>query len=229
MRSSIVDLVSVSTSSGVAPSDNTGLPASRFPFSTSAEAAADFESLRSRLVGVANRIVRRPADAEDIVQDVWIRWQGADQAQVRDRVAFLVTVTKRTALNAATSAVARREVSSGSELTAHDFATADPTIQAELGEAIEFAIHLLIERLSPIERAVYLLREAFQYPFRDIAEALQLNEAQARQLANRARKHLTEKRHNLVDPAERDGLLSGFLDAARHGDVARLIDLLKVA
>jgi hypothetical protein len=97
---------------------------------------------------------------------------------------------------------------------------------AERSEELKLAVRLLIERLSPVERAVYVLREAFDYPFRDIAEALELSEANARQLARRARKHLAVGRHNPVDPAERDGLLEAFFDAARAGDMARLIDVL---
>lgn len=191
-----------------------------------AVAVADFQSVRSRLFGTAYQTLGVAADAEDIVQEVWIRWQGTDRAQVRDRVAFLATVTTRVALNAATSARARREVSIGAGLPERDIASADPTIGVERREELEFAVDHLIGRLSPVQRAVYLLREAFEYPFRDIAEALELSEANARQLARRARKRLTEERHIPVDPAERDRLLDAFLDAARAGDMARLIDVL---
>jgi RNA polymerase sigma factor (sigma-70 family) len=190
------------------------------------QAVADFESVRSRLFGIAYQMLGRAADAEDVVQDVWVRWQGADCARVRDPVAFLVTVTTRVALNAATSACARREVSAGGWLPEPDLASVDPARETERGEAIEVAVQLLMERLSPVERAVYVLHEAFDYPFREIAEVLQLSEPNARQLGRRARRHLAEQRHNPVDPAERDGLLRAFLDAARLGDTARLIDLL---
>jgi RNA polymerase sigma-70 factor, ECF subfamily len=194
-------------------------------------AAADFESVRSRLLGIAYRIVGRAADAEDVVQDVWIRWHGADRAEVRDPVAFLVTVTTRTALNAATSARARREVSAGGWLPELHPANADPSAvdpvrAAERGEALELAVQLLMERLLPVERAVYVLHEAFDYPFREIADALKISEANARQLARRARQHLGEQRTRPVDPAERSGLLRAFLDAARDGDTARLINRL---
>jgi RNA polymerase sigma factor (sigma-70 family) len=191
-----------------------------------AEAAADFENLRSRLFGIAYQMLGGAADAEDVVQEVWVRWQGADRAQVRDRVAFLVTVTTRVALNVATSARVRREVSVGGWLPERDFASADPAMGVERGEELELATQLLIERLSPVERAVYVLREAFDYPFRDIAEALELSEANARQLTRRARKNLAVGRHNPVDPTERDGLLVAFLDAARAGEMARLVDML---
>jgi len=194
--------------------------------SGTADAAADFESARSRLFGIAYQVLGRAADAEDVVQDVWIRWQGADRAQVRDRVAFLATVTKRAAINTATSARARREVSSGVGLPERDHAAADPEVAAERGEQLGLAIHLLIERLSPVERAVYVLREAFDYSFAVIADVLKLSEANARQLARRARMHLAGQRHNPVEPAQRDGLLEAFLDAAGGGGMAPLIGLL---
>jgi RNA polymerase sigma factor (sigma-70 family) len=190
------------------------------------EAVAEFASVRSRLFGIAYQVLGRAADAEDVVQDVWVRWQGADRARVRDPVAYLVTITTRVALNAATSACARREVSVSGWLPELDLVSVDPAREAERGEAVEVAVQLLMERLSPVERAVYVLHEAFDYPFREIAEVLELSEANARQLALRARNHLAEQRHNPVDPAERHGLLTAFLDAARLGDMARLIDLL---
>ena len=187
---------------------------------------ADFESVRSRLLGIAYQTLNRAADAEDVVQDVWLRWQGTDHTQVRDPIAFLVTIATRVALNAATSARARREVSAGGRLPELDLASVDPARQAERGEALEVAVQLLMERLSPVERAVYVLHEAFDYPFREIAEVLELSEANARQLAYRARKHLAGHRRKAVDPAERAGLLRAFLDAARLGDMACLIDVL---
>jgi RNA polymerase sigma factor (sigma-70 family) len=226
MRLSSVETVSKSGSSSVGATGNATTSLVRFP--DAAEAAADFEGVRSRLFGIAYQMLDGVADAEDVVQDVWVRWQGADRAQVRDRVAFLVTITTRLALNAATSARARREVSVGGGLPERDFASADPALGAERSEALEVAIQLLIERLSPVERAVYVLREAFDYPFRDIAETLGLGEANARQLAHRARKHLAEGRRNPVKSAERDGLLEAFLDAARVGDMARLVNLFSM-
>ncbi|MFD1538289.1 sigma-70 family RNA polymerase sigma factor [Nonomuraea guangzhouensis] len=197
--------------------------------SESGSSSADFESLRSRLFGIAYQLLGRAADAEDVVQDVWVRWQGADRARVRDRVAFLVTVTTRVALNAVTSARARREISVGEWRPKRDLASVDPVLEAERGEAVELAVQLLMERLSPVERAVYVLREAFDYPFREIAEVLELSEANARQLARRARQHLAERPRNPVDPSERDGLFDAFLGAARAGDMPRLIGLLTQA
>lgn len=188
-------------------------------------ALADFEGLRSRLFGIAYQMLRRAADAEDVVQDVWIRWQGADHAQVRDPVAFLVATTTRTAINAATSAYARREVSAR-WFPEPPLMSADLALEAERGEALEDAVMLLMRRLSPVERAVYVLREGFEYPMCEIAKALGLSEANTRQLAHRARKHLTERRYNQVDPMERDELLEALRDAARLGDMIGLINLL---
>jgi RNA polymerase sigma factor (sigma-70 family) len=191
-----------------------------------AEAVADFEGVRSRLFGIAYQMLGRAADAEDVVQDVWIRWQGADRAQVRDRVAFLVTVTKRAAINAVTSARVVREVSAGVGLWERDYTAADPVVEAERAEELELAVHLLIARLSPVERAVYVLREAFDYSFRDIAGVLGLSEPNARQLARRARIRLAGQRDNPVDPAHREGLVEALLYAARSGDMAHLIETL---
>jgi RNA polymerase sigma factor (sigma-70 family) len=196
------------------------------PRSTGHEAAADFEDVRPRLFGIAYQVLGRAADAEDVVQDVWVRWEGTDRAQVRDRVAFLVTVTTRVALNAATSARARREVSAGGDLPEPGSTAPDPAMRVERGAELRLAVRLLLERLSPAERAVHVLREAFDYPFREIAEALGTSEANARQLARRARVHLAEPRRAPVDPADSDRLLAAFLVAARAGEMAGLIELL---
>jgi RNA polymerase sigma factor (sigma-70 family) len=189
-------------------------------------AVVDFESVHARLFGIAYRTLGRAADAEDVLQDVWISWQRADRTQVRDTVAFLVTITRRVALNAVTSAYARREVSAGEQLPERTGASVDPALEAERGEAIAGAVQLLLERLSPVERAVYMLHEAFEYPFRQIAGVLELSEVNARQLACRARKHLAGQGHQPVDPAERDGLRDAFLNATRAGDMAGLTCLL---
>ncbi|WP_433379928.1 sigma factor [Actinoplanes sp. CA-142083] len=186
-------------------------------------APAEFESVRSRLFGIAHRIVGCAADAEDVVQDAWIRWQTADRAAVRSPTAFLVTATRRLALNTVTSAHARREVCAGGWLPDLCVA-ADP--EPDGGEALKVAIQLLMEQLSAVECAVYVLYETFGYPFREIAGVLELSEVNARQLAHRARRHLREGRHQPVDPAERDRLLRAFVRAARGGDMPGLVDHL---
>jgi RNA polymerase sigma factor (sigma-70 family) len=196
------------------------------PAPATAEEAADFHSLRSRLFGIAYRLLGRVTDAEDVVQDVWIRWQGADREQVHDRVAFLVKITTRLAMNVAVSARSRREVSVDSWFPARAVSAEDPTVAAERSADLEQAVLLLLQRLSPIERAVFVLREAFDYPFRDVAEALGISEANARQLGRRARLHLAEHRPVPVHQGARDRLLRAFVDAAQAGAVARLEHLL---
>ncbi|WP_246127073.1 sigma-70 family RNA polymerase sigma factor [Embleya hyalina] len=192
-----------------------------------AAADVDFESVRSRLFGIAYRQLGRLVDAEDVVQDVWLRWQRVDRDRVRDCAAFLATVTTRAALNAATSAWARREISVEDWSPQRAPESVDPAPGAERREALENAVRLLMERLSPVERAVYVLREAFEYPFREIAELLGLSEGNARQLAFRARRHLAGRRRLPVDPAESDRLLEAFLRAARAGDMASLLGLFE--
>jgi RNA polymerase sigma-70 factor (ECF subfamily) len=186
----------------------------------------NFEGVRTRLFGIALRRLGRAADAEDVVQDVWVRWHGVDRARVADPVAFLVTMTTRVALNVATSARSRHEVDAGGWLPQIDHAAVDPARRAEQRDALEAAVRLLMERLSPVERAVYLLHEAFDYPFREIARVLDLGEANVRQLACRARGHLAERRNQPVDRAECEELLEAFLDAARLGDMAGLINAI---
>ena len=187
---------------------------------------ADFVHIRPRLFGIAYRVLGGAADAEDVVQDVWIRWQGADRAQVRDRTGFLVTTATRAALNVATSAHARREISIGDRMPEPGGASHDPATDAERSEALELAVALLLERLSPLERAVFVLREAFDYPFGLIAEVLAVSEPNARQLARRARLRLAGPRRARVDPRERSRLLAAFLAAARSGETASLEQVL---
>ncbi|MEU4767661.1 sigma-70 family RNA polymerase sigma factor [Actinosynnema sp. NPDC023794] len=193
---------------------------------TSSTEAADFQSVRPRLFGIAYQMLGRAADAEDVVQDVWLRWQGTDRSVVRNRIAFLVTVTTRVALNVAGSARARREIPVDRWLPGQVLLAEDPTLAPERSDDLERAVLLLLRRLSPTERAVFVLREAFDHPFRDIAETLGISEANARQLGRRARARLAGPRDEPVHRAARDRLLKAFLDAAQVGAVAHLEGLL---
>ena len=197
---------------------------SRLPVVDAAE-EADFESLRPRLFGVAARVLGGAADAEDVVQDVWIRWHRTDRARVRDRTGFLVTATTRVALNVVTSARARREIPIGDRMPEPGHASDDAATDAERTEELALAVLLLMERLSPLERAVFVLREAFEYPFGAIAEAVGVSEPHARQLARRARLRLDGPRRRHVDPAEHGHQLRALRSAARGGDVARLLQV----
>ncbi|MEU8632581.1 RNA polymerase sigma factor SigJ [Amycolatopsis sp. NPDC048633] len=190
------------------------------------EAVSAFEATRARLFGIAYRLLGTSADAEDVVQDTWIRWQGADRTEIRNVEAFLVTTASRLALTAAGTARARRELYVGPWLP-EPIPTADDAVMAvERGEALELAVLLLLERLSPIERAVYVLREAFDYPYREIGEFLGISEELARQKGHRARAHVARERGSRVAPAERDRLLNAFLAAAQRGDLRGLRSML---
>src|SRR5207248_1775971 len=164
-------------------------------------------------------------EAEDIVQDVWLRWQTTDRTVVRDAPAFLATTTTRLAISHAQSARSRRETYVGPWLPEPVDTSADPGLGAERGEALELAVLVLLEKLSPAERAAYVLREAFDYPYKQIAEILQLEEANTRQLVTRARKHIADGRRTQVSSAEQQRLLGAFLDAAQKGDLAALESL----
>ncbi|HWV75858.1 MAG TPA: RNA polymerase sigma-70 factor [Isoptericola sp.] len=180
-----------------------------------------FLAVRPQLFGIAYRMLGSVAEAEDVVQDAWLRWQGTDRDQVRNPAAFLTTVTTRLAINAATSARARRETYVGPWLPEPVDTSDDPALGAERAEALELATLLLMERLTPVERAVYVLREAFGYPYARIAEILDLTEANARQLARRARDRLGTREAVPVDPGEHRRLLDELVAAAHEGDLAR--------
>lgn len=167
--------------------------------SSSKKVAADdglsaFLSARPRLFGIAYRMLGNAAEAEDIVQDVWVRWQTTDRSVVRNARAFLATTTTRLAINAVQSAHSRRETYVGPWLPEPVDISADPGLGAERGEALQFAVLVLLEKLSPTERAAYVLREAFSYPYRQIADILRLEEANTRQLVTRARRRVAERR-----------------------------------
>lgn len=190
------------------------------------DAVADFEAVRPRLLGLAYRMLGSWSEAEDVVQDVWLRWQDYDRSTVRNAAAFLTTTTTRLAINVAQSARARRETYVGPWLPEPVDTSADPALGAERGEALEFAVLLLLERLPPVERAAYVLREAFAYPYEQIASILQVSQANARQLFSRARRHLEDGQRRSVSRSEQRRLLSAFLDAAQAGDLAALEELL---
>jgi len=181
-----------------------------------------FLSARPRLFGIAYRMLGSPAEAEDIVQDVWIRWQTTDRRAVCNPLAFLVTATTRLAINVLQSARARRETDVGPSLPEPVDTSPDPGSGAERGEALNLAVLLLLERLPATERAAYVLRQAFDYPYRRIADILRVEEANARQLVTRAREHVTGGRRAPVSPAEQRCLLNAFLAAVSTGELARL-------
>jgi len=201
-------------------------PAGRAEVDELEEATAVFADLRPRLFGIAYRMLGSVTDAEDLVQDVWLRWQASDRSSVINPGAYLATAITRLAINATQSARARRETYIGPWLPEPVDTSADPYLGAERGEALNFAVLLMLEKLSPHERAAYILREAFDYPYDQIAAILQSSEGATRQLVSRARKHLRAERRTPVSGTQQRQLLEAFVAAARSGDLAALEGLL---
>ena len=189
------------------------------------EAAAVFTGLRPRLFGIGYRMLSSATEAEDLVEEVWLRWQRADRSMVANPAAFLATTTTRMALNELDSARVRRETYIGPWLPEPVDTSADPYLGAERGEALEFAALMLMEKLTPNERAAYVLREAFDYPYAQIADILQLTEPAVRQLVSRARKHMTGERRTPASASAHRELLTSFITAARSGDMDALEQL----
>lgn len=181
-----------------------------------------FAAQRRRLFGIAYRMLGTVADAEDIVQDTWIRWQNTDRDRVAEPAAFLATIATRLSINVLQSAHTRRETYIGPWLPEPVNTDADPALGAERAEALQFAILLTLEKLTPTERAAYILREAFDYPYPRIAEVISSSVVSARQLVSRARGHLASARQTTVEPSEQRRLLEAFLIAAQKGDAHEL-------
>ncbi|WTC20032.1 RNA polymerase sigma-70 factor [Streptomyces cellulosae] len=191
-----------------------------------------FEEHRPVLMGIAYRMLGRAADAEDVVQDAWLRWSAADRTDVREPRGFLVRITTRLALDRLRRIKARGETYVGPWLPepyVTDFGDTVPDTaeRAVLADSVSLAVLVVMETLSPLERAVFVLREAFGYPYADIAAMLDRGEAAVRRLAARARRHVDERRPRYdVAPARRRDLTERFLDAAAGGDLAGLMELL---
>jgi RNA polymerase sigma-70 factor (ECF subfamily) len=191
-----------------------------------------FEEHRPVLLGVAYRMLGRVADAEDVVQEAWLRWSGADRTEVREPRGYLVRITTRLAVDRLRQVKARGETYIGPWLPepyVTDFGdtVADTAERAVLADSVSLAVLVVLESLSPLERAVFVLREAFGYPYAEIAAMLERGEAAVRQMAGRARKHVEERRPRYeVDPVQRRDLTERFLAAAAGGDIEGLMSLL---
>jgi RNA polymerase sigma-70 factor (ECF subfamily) len=183
-----------------------------------------FDRHRRLLFGVAYQMLGSVADAEDVVQDAWLRWSAADRADVEDERAYLVTITSRLALDRLGSARARREAYVGPWLPEPLLTEGGPEEAVELGEQVSLALLVVLETLSPVERAVFVLREVFGMP---VAEALGRSEAAVRQLAHRAREHVEARRPRFdADRRAQREVTERFLAAAVGGDVESLLAAL---
>lgn len=189
-----------------------------------------FEAARSRLFGVAYRLLGSASEAEDVVQDAFLRWDATERDRVRQPVAWLTKIVTNLCLNRLTSARARREEYIGPWLPEPVYTgegALGPLETVEQRESVSMALLVLLERLTPPERAAFVLREAFGYSHREIAETLDVSEARGRQLYHRARKHVEDERGRFDASAEQTrDLVERFLTAASHGDLSGLEELL---
>ncbi|MFD6873526.1 MULTISPECIES: RNA polymerase sigma factor SigJ [unclassified Streptomyces] len=189
-----------------------------------------FESARPRLEAIAYRLLGSVSEAEDAVQETFLRWQAADVGRIAVPEAWLTKVLTNWCLNLLTSARARRETYVGRWLP-EPLLAGDPMLgpadTAEQRESVSYAVLVLLERLSPNERAVYVLREAFAYPHREIAEILEITEASAQQIHHRAKKHIADGRARTeIDEATALRIVEEFLAAATSGRTEPLVRLL---
>lgn len=189
-----------------------------------------FEAARPRLEAIAYRMLGSVSDAEDAVQETFLRWQAADTERIEVPEAWLTKVLTNLCLNQLTSARARRETYVGQWLP-EPLLAGDPMLgpadTAEQRESVSYAVLVLLERLSPDERAVYVLREAFGYSHREIAEILDVTESASQQILHRARKHVTDGRARTeIDAAAARRIVEEFLAAATSGRTEPLVRLL---
>ncbi|MFJ5561653.1 RNA polymerase sigma-70 factor [Streptomyces sp. NPDC093250] len=189
-----------------------------------------FMASRPRLEAIAYRLLGSAAEAEDAVQETFLRWQGADVDSIRVPEAWLTKVLTDLCLNQLASARARRETYVG-EWLPEPLIAGDPMLgpadTAEQRESVSYAVLVLLERLTPNERAVYVLREAFDYAHREIAEILEITEAASQQIFHRARKHVAEGRARTeIDEAAARRVVEEFLAAATSGRTEPLVRLL---
>lgn len=201
------------------------------------DAAESFEPYQRRLLGLAYRMLGSMADAEDAVQETYLRWHKTDREKVSDSRAFLMTTATRICLDVLTSARVRREEYVGPWLPEPvvDHDALAPDSRTELAEDLSVALLLTLERLSPLERAAFLLHDVFDFSFSEVSRTLDRSEAACRQLATRARGHVNQARprgaalpqgHSSSVDAKHTQLLSAFLEATRSGDLQTLMQLL---
>jgi RNA polymerase sigma-70 factor (ECF subfamily) len=189
---------------------------------------ARFERERRRLRSLAYRMTGTPDDADDVLQEVWIRWQGADRSSIENPAAWLTTVTTRVAIDRLTSARAQRELYVGPWIPEPmPDAAVDPAEIAMAADSLTLGFVRVLETLDPTERAVFLLHDVFAVPFAEIAATVGRNEPATRQLARRARAKVRGERPPLTaPPAQWRELSDAFLAAVLDGDVERLTTML---
>lgn len=195
---------------------------------TSTEQVSDFEALRPHLLSVAYRLTGTFADAEDIVQDAWLRWEAADREEITNLRAWLTTVVSRLGLDRLRSAARRRETYVGQwlpEPVVTGFDQADPLSAVVAADDARFAAMVVLERLSPDQRVAFVLHDGFALPFAEVADVLGASEAAVRQLASRARKAVAVDPPPEPDPAHAE-VVGQLMAAMAAGDMAAVVALL---
>ena len=187
---------------------------------------AAFISVRPRLLAIAYRMLGNVMAAEDVVQDAWLRWQTSNRRKVENPSAFLATITTRLCLNLVQSAHVRRETSIGNWLMEPVDTGDDPAAGAEQDERLKLGLIVLLAKLTPTERAAYVLREAFDYSYGQIAHILRMAEANVRKLVSRASKRIVSDRSRPVSSYEQRRFLEAFTRATRKGNMGGLERLL---
>jgi RNA polymerase sigma-70 factor (TIGR02957 family) len=190
----------------------------------SSDAFADHRNL---LFTVAYEMLGSAADAEDVVQESWLRWAGVDHATVRDHRAYLVRIVTRQSLNRLRSLTRRREDYVGEWLPEPLTTSPDVAADVELAESVSIAMLTVLETLGPTERAVFVLHEVFETPYDEIAEAVGKSSAAVRQIGHRAREHVAARRPRMaVSTTEQQAAVDRFLAAVLNGDLQSLLDVL---
>jgi RNA polymerase sigma-70 factor (TIGR02957 family) len=186
-----------------------------------------FAAHRGLLFTIAYEILGSAADAEDVVQETWIRWEGVERSEVQNARAYLVRMVTRQALNRLRALSRRREDYVGEWLPEPLLTSSDVAEDVELVESISMAMLTLLETLSPVERAVFVLREVFDIPYDEVAAALDKSPAAVRQIAHRAREHVHARKPRMpVTTAQHAEVVERLLVALRGGDVAALLGVL---
>ena len=190
-------------------------------------ATGAFVAHRNLLFTVAYEMLGSAADAEDVLQETWLRWAGVDLGTVRDQRAYLVRITTRQALSRLRTLRRRKESYVGPWLPEPLLTAPDVAEDVELAESVSMAMLLVLETLGPTERAVFVLREVFGLEYDEIAEAVGKSPAAVRQIAHRARAHVAARRpRGVVSAAETRGALEAFQRAIETGDLQGLLDML---
>ncbi len=182
---------------------------------------------RGLLFTVAYEMLGSATDAEDVVQETWLRWAGVDRTEVRDSRAYLVRIVTRQALNRLRTVSRRREDYPGEWLPEPLVTGPDMADDAELSENVSIALLTVLETLGPVERAVFVLHEVFETPYDEVAEVVGKTPAAVRQIAHRAREHVAARRPRMqVDRAQQEATLEKFIAAVTSGDVQGLVEVL---